>query len=124
MVIGILWTDKLAARMFVDFYKKIYLKQGDMLSISPSYYNSADIREEQITRAVEASEGRTLFVLMEIPEALDTDKAPSEVLESCDMVLALGRDMVPDTVKVVSSEQMAIVDRFNKNIEKFSTLRG
>lgn len=119
MVIGILWKDKLAVKMFVDFYRSIYLDRGKPLTIAPSFYNSADIVSAQIAAAKEASKGM-LFILMEIPATLPFDKAPASMYESCDMLLGLSRDLVADPVKVVSEEQLAIVARWASNVQRLA----
>lgn len=116
MVIGILWGDKLTPKMFVDFYRKIYLGGGKPFTIAPSYFNSLEVMERQVADAL----GRGLpdvFVLMEVPEAFRSENTPRILLERCDILIRFRRcSMEPEALKEMSADKMGVLARWTENI--------
>ena len=118
-VLTLLWSEKLSTRMFVDFYRKIYLGGATPMIRQPSMYNSLELVEAQYTNA--SAVGKPcLFSFLEVPKLFEGGKLPQSLLDASDMVLhfkqeGTGRGVLTLPVKV-SSEQQYILDRWSANL--------
>ena len=120
--ITLLWCEKLSPKMFVDFYRKIYLGGEKPLVITPSLFNSSDVVLQQMELA-KAANKNCLFTLLEIPKVFDSSQTPQGILDASDLVLHFKLDegtgvrggVLTIPVKIEEAHQ-PILDRWTRNI--------
>lgn len=124
-VVTLLTSDRLTSRMFVDYYTAIHAGGKRPLTISPSFFNSADMVCGQISMAKEQLKGESdLLVLYSVPDAFDPINMPPAVADYSDVVLLSNPKRAGNKVLVLKSggqgEGDAIAERFSMNLQRMS----
>lgn len=78
-VLGVIWNDKLTLNMFLDFLKKVYLKDRKLEILSYTLMNSSegsfepDIVMQTLNQIDKIPEDRIIFVAIKAPKVLNLD---------------------------------------------------
>lgn len=78
-VVGVIWNDKLTLNMFLDFLKKVYLKDRKIEILSYTLMNSSegtfepDIVLQTLNQIDKIPEERIIFVAIKAPKVLNLD---------------------------------------------------
>jgi hypothetical protein len=120
-----LTTDRLTSRMFVEYYTTIHAGGKRPLTVSPSYYNSADVAVGQILSARKAlGPAEDLLVLYAVPESFDPVNTPVGVLEASDLVFMANPKRTGADAPVLKAcpEALAteVVARFSANLRNMA----
>jgi len=119
--ITILGVNNTSIKMFIDFYKTIYLPSIHPDIITLNSLNSLDVIESIITESLEAVSDFKFYTL-KVKENYKAENLPSMLVENSDIVIRFDNsNLEPELIKLPEPYQ-PIIDRWNQNIERMSHL--
>jgi len=115
----IVWEDSLSLRMFLDFYRTIYLGGADPVVVKLNSLYSPDIIENLVKEALENSDGTTAVIFtLKVKPSFNNTSTPQSLIDNSSMAFRFARfSSEPEEIKA-DGESAAILDRWRQNIAR------
>jgi len=115
----IIGTSTTSIKMFIDFYRTIYLRSLEPKIVTLNSLNSSDILEGIIEESLSTYEDFRFFTV-KVKRNYSNDNLPASLIESSDLVIRLDYDSFePECIKVPENLR-PIIERWVSNLERMS----